>query len=152
MSEIKTHYRGFDIVFSEFNESWSCELSRNKSYEKEKMSDVKKRIDKFIKDESEFKNMEVVVLGNGYRNIGFTKMTITSIADNGEAWVKDEKGNRQKLYKGTAIYKISDSNSHLITCHAENLSKISALQDENETIRDETMETLDVSKNAMEDK
>ena len=149
---IQTEYRGFIITFSEQNETWLCELKPESFYSKEKLSEVRKRIDKFLKDESEFKDMDAIIFGNDYRATGFTKVTITSVTDSGEAWVKDAKGNRQKLYKQTSIYKITNRNDHFITLYNENLSKISDLQEANKLITDEKMETIDITKNTIKEK
>ena len=146
MLKIQTEYRGFAIEFCEHTESWSCELKPQKLFAKEKLADVKKRIDKFIKDESEFTNMEAITPAS-WRclNGAFMDAVITSVSDNGDLWIKSEHG-REKIGAGGLIYKNNDKNNELVCLYESKIDKIEALKDELADIRKVQMERIEIPK------
>ena len=112
MADITTEYRGFTIQFYEGStkedETWSCELGHNK-HDRCSFHDMKKRIDQFIKDESEYTNRECLV--QSYMSEKISPAVITSEDKGGkDVWVRygdkqEISGRREKKAKGNVYCK-----------------------------------------------
>jgi hypothetical protein len=147
MVEATIKYRDIEIKFNESNEKWSCSLG-GALYSKAKLSEVKKRIDKFIKDESEFKDMPGIA-NESWRRMGdgknFRNITITSVTDDGSAWIRDANGNREEISSYKDIYKDNEKNRKLIEAFETNRASINKIEDENSKIKEE-LERLSIPK------
>lgn len=121
---IKTIYRSFEIFYTETAgyEGWSCSVTEKKKYTGgEKLSIVKQKIDKFLKEESEFKNKPGFIKSYGY-GPRYNEIEITSIAsDHSGIWVKDANQKRQKV---SNVLKKSKKNLEIIEKINSELSNI----------------------------
>ena len=97
MEEIKVVYREIEISYREESERWSCIIDNGQWSEKQTLKECKKLIDQFLKKQVE--NTECIyIYVRGWRSEGFgSKRIITSIAENGDVWVKNENGGREKI-------------------------------------------------------
>ena len=96
-------YKGIDVWYEDFNEHWVCELERShqKHISLEKLADVRKRIDSFVKKERKFVRYEAIHLtGPGWRGEGAGEIvTVTSLCeepDKGYCWAVNKGGTRSK--------------------------------------------------------
>lgn len=95
-------YKGIDVWYDDFHEMWECELERSHQshISQEKLQDVRKRIDAFVKKERKFERYEVIVLtAYGFGLNRGDIVTVTSHLDDrdeGHCWVVDKKGSRSK--------------------------------------------------------
>lgn len=103
-------YKGIDVWYDDFNERWECELDRShrRHIQTEKLQDLRKRIDTFVKKERKFERYEAIALnGSGYRQKRGNVVTVTSHCDEpdeGYCWVVDAEGNRSKeAFRGLAL-------------------------------------------------
>lgn len=95
MENIKVTYRDIEISYNEDCERWSCKIDDGKWSEKQTLKECKKLIDLFYKKQVE--NIECIYVSASSYKCGFgSKRIITSISENGDVWVKNEKGNREK--------------------------------------------------------
>ncbi len=142
MIELKTEYRGWNITYKEWDDSWLGELDEINIKTSKGLGELKKKIDVALKKESKFKNMSVIVECRwGGNNEGpFRKVTITSVDENGECWVRTAKGSREKLYQGAVIYIDNDDNLKIISKMAEKRKQAEAIEQE----RDNLQSTLEV--------
>jgi hypothetical protein len=132
VEEIKIDYRGFEINYNEEYERWKCEINPNKWFEKQTLKECKKSIDGFLKRETDFQRIDV------YRTVGwgserFLKVTITSITEEGEVWIREEKGERSKVER-KYLLKINDNNTSLIEKYKEQDKIIKAATKEQENL------------------
>ena len=145
MSEIITEYKGFKITFDEFTESWKCEIKEGSWSEKVSLKDIKKSIDLFLKKESEFKDTKAITLDtSSWRGKKFGSIvTITSVADDGDVWIRTPSGEREKIGKGlrSSLCSLTDENkvklAEIFDLGRENekiLSKIDKVKDSMEKI------------------
>jgi len=92
-------YKGVEVWYQDNTEQWECELAgaKNPIYGREKIKDVRKRIDKFIKVEKEFDRFEAIILTNpNFREQAFKIVTVTSQTEGGEYWTIDTKKKRSR--------------------------------------------------------
>lgn len=113
MKQIESEYRGLKITFdpgsSKHEEKWKSELGED-WIEKNSYHDITKKIDDFIKRESEHAKKEVIVFK--WRKLQFA--ILTSEDRNGEdVWIKYDDGKREKASK-KYIYKYNDKNKEII--------------------------------------
>jgi len=94
MSEqIKTEYKGFELIFKEWDDYWYIGGDRSDSERKfEKLSDLKIYIDEILK--TEFVRFKVI-----HRNWSEYKiMTVTSKPDDNNFWLINEDNKRIKAH------------------------------------------------------
>lgn len=130
MGKIKTNYRGFEIYFNagscKEEEKWKSELGE-KWEEKNSYHDIEKKIDAFIKKESEYTNLKV------YLNIwsGIKEAVITSEdRNNKDVWIRVAGEGRERRGK-KGIYKLNTHNANIIKEMESVESKIKALKEDN---------------------
>lgn len=126
---IKVDYKGFEIKFNDGSESWSSSID-GVSFSRQKLADAKKKIDEFIKQESAFTNLHAIIADTYSwrdRPIG-SIVTITSVANNGDVWIKDNKG-REKIgaHSRHILLKVTDGNKN-------KLSEINSIMDQIKTL------------------
>lgn len=113
MEEITTTYRGQKITFEENTEKWSCEVV---SSSETSLFTLKKKIDKHLKAENANTNTKALLL-IGYNRQQMIDVTITSVTEEGDAWVRREKdGSREKVRKSSIgnLIKITLENEKII--------------------------------------
>lgn len=104
-------YKGFNIRYEEtcFGEGFS--IKENSSIRRDKLSEIKKDIDKISK--KDFKRFPLIY--DQYNN--YLEVEVTSISEDGDYWVNDSKGNRTKTHP-----------RNLLKFTEENLNKIKAIE------------------------
>lgn len=140
--ELKTEYRGWTITYKEWDDSWLCELDEISMKTSKGLAELKKKIDVALKKESKFKDMNVIIETRwGNNNEGpFRKVTITSVNEKGECWIKTAKGSREKLYESAVIYIDNSDNWKIISELAEKRKQAESIEQE----RDDLQKTLEV--------
>lgn len=113
MKQIESEYRGLKITFdpgsSKQEEKWKSELGED-WIEKNSYHDITKKIDDFIKRESEHTQKEVIVL----RWKELQSAILTSEDRYGKyVWIKYDDGKREKVSK-EYIYKYNKKNKEII--------------------------------------
>lgn len=147
MEELKTGYRGWDITYKEWDDSWLGEVDEINIRTSKGLAELKKKIDAALKKESKFKNMAVIIEtrwgsnGNG----PFRKVTITSVNESGECWIKTDKGAREKLSKDVPIYTDTEENWKIISEVALKRIQAKSIEQEREGLQ-KTLKTLTVPK------
>jgi hypothetical protein len=142
--ELKTEYKGWDIEYVEHINEWRASIDEISLSSDKGLLELKKKIDFVLKRDSKFKDISAIVesrwttSGTTYRRI-----TITSVNDAGECWIKTDKGKREKLYKDSSIYVDNESNLSI-------LEKMKSMRDKNaEIVKDikaleGTLETINI--------
>lgn len=105
---IKVAYKGFDIVWNEGFDKWTCDEVCKGS---QSLEAVKKKIDEHNKKTSEFKGMSCLAR-NSWSTGDFKKGTITSVTESGEFWVSFGRDGRQKMAN---VCKDTEENSAIIS-------------------------------------
>ena len=140
-TEIKTSYKDFSVIYIEFNDGWRAR-SGDIDFRGGSLADVKKKIDVHLRKESKFKNMEAFKF-DGYNNDRkLVKVTITSVTDEGDIWIKNARGSRSKDYKTTCFYKVNEHNSKMDSLITEKMEAIKILRDEIINIEKNDMESI----------
>ena len=138
--KITVNYRGYKIDFfqgsNKAEETWKSELGE-KWHERNSFHDIKKKIDLFIKKESEFSQVEAIILS--FREM--KHVLVTSIdRDDKYAWTKDDDGRREK--QGIEyLHKYNEKNKNIIKQAHELDKQIVALREEKGSVL-ETMDKL----------
>jgi len=92
-------YKGIKVWYNEGFEHWECELDRERrrTVQREKLADLRKRIDDFVKREKKFERFEAIRLGAGFgRSDRGEILIVTSVTVDGEYWTINGKGDRSK--------------------------------------------------------
>lgn len=143
---LKTEHRGFEITYCEFDDRWDGKLDDISISTKQGLAELKKKIDAALKKESKFKNMAVIVEGRwGGNQSPFRKVTITSINEKGECWVKTARGIREKLYESDVLYADNKANLGIISEMARKDDEAKAISQEKENLQ-ETLQTVTIPK------
>lgn len=143
--ELGIEYKGWEIKYIEYDNSWSGKLGEISLTTSQGLSELKKKIDASLKKESKFKNMDVVIetrWGGGSEG-PFNKVTITSVNDNDECWIRTAGGNREKLYKGAVIYADNKCNWDIIAEMALKREAMKVLDQERDKLQ-ESLEKLNI--------
>lgn len=145
MEELKAEYRGWDITYKEWDDSWLGELDEINIRTSKGLAELKKKIDAALKKESKFKNRAVIIETRyGSNNDGpFRKVTITSVNESGECWIKTDKGAREKLYKGAIIYIDNEDNWKIISGLALKRTQAKSIEQKRDELQ-KTLKTLTV--------
>lgn len=120
MSDIKVVYKGEEIYFFEHGDEWRWSDYRNASLGK-----VKAYIDRAIKVDIE----GVTALNRGDYRESYPRVTITSVTEHGEFWIRNGKGRREKLKAKDLIADTPKA--------AEIVAKIVALEAQRDAVREE---------------
>ena len=92
------NYKGYKIVFSEWRDTWECDVSG----EGQSVAAIKAVIDKHIKKESAFQRQTALQEAgrrwkdNGKSAIATIEVTSVSADDPGYFWIVNEDGSRRK--------------------------------------------------------
>ena len=103
---LTTVYKKVEITFDEDTELWTtkehgCDLS---------LKAMKRKIDAHIKKEKGFGKIQVYI-NNGWNRDHYALVTITSINEQGEVWIKhNDDGRREKKYAHQEFYENTDFN------------------------------------------
>ena len=112
---IRVTHKGYDITYSELRDCWTSTVTPTRtSTKRDSLEDAKKRIDNFLKAENKFKSMQAIVEGGWRDTASFRDVTITSVTDHGEAWIKTDKGERKKLSPDTFLAKSNEKNKAIV--------------------------------------
>ena len=128
-NEIKLTYREIEIEYSEYFNSWTCFLNKS-NLKSDSLKEIKEKIDQFIKRENPFKRFDCLLISGKYsygskEELG-AKITVTSIADDGECWTI-KNGSRAKMnHKFLAVD--NDDNRKLIACALDCMKKAKELE------------------------
>lgn len=106
------NYRGFDIEFETYNETFTCVVSAEKRFEKESYSSIKKAIDEFKSKNADFKPFKVMTAPNEqYGGIGSGIYEVIGIRKDGRFVYIDSKGEKKQISeyneKGVILYEPS---------------------------------------------
>ena len=145
MIELKTEYRGWNITYKEWDDSWLGELDEINIKTSKGLAELKKKIDAALKKESKFKDLEVIIEARYCRgNEGpFRRVTITSVNAERECWIRTTGGSREKLYKGAVIYINNDGNKKIISEMEHKRKQAQSIEQERDALR-KTLETLTI--------
>jgi len=95
--KIKT-YRGVDIIFETWNETFTCEVADEIKLEKGSYKSMKEAIDKYFKENQNFKPIKVITNpSEQYGVIGDGIKTIIGIRKDGRFIYEDENGKKHQL-------------------------------------------------------
>ena len=112
---IRVTHKGYDITYSELRDCWTSTVTPTRtSTKRDSLEDAKKRIDNFLKAENKFKSMQAIFEGGWRDTASFRDVTITSVTDHGEAWIKTDKGERKKLSPDTFLAKSNEKNKAIV--------------------------------------
>jgi uncharacterized protein Yka (UPF0111/DUF47 family) len=137
---ITTTYRDIVISYNENTETWECEVADGRWSKRTELKDCKKAIDKFIdggdKIKKKFNKFEVLRFDN-YDKAKWRTLTVTSINEDGDVWVTDVKGNRNKLseYDCKSYYLNTKGNTDIITLIKDVDAEIEQLYKKREEFR-----------------
>lgn len=147
MTELKTEYRGWGITYKEWDDSWFAELDEINMKTSKGLAELKKKIDAALKKESKFKDVSVIVEHRwGSDKEGpFRTVTITSVNEKGECWIKTAGGSREKLYDSAVIYINNEGNKKIISEMGLKRKQTYSIEQERDELQ-ETLETLTVPK------
>ena len=146
MEDLKTVYRGWNVTYKEWDDSWLGDLDDINIKTSKGLAELKKKIDAALKKESKFKNTNVIIEQRWGGNSGpFRKVTITSINEKGECWIKTDKGSREKLYEGAVIYADTKANLEIISAMAGKREEAKAIEQERDDLQ-KTLETATIPK------
>lgn len=114
MKEIKIKYKGFTIEFQEQGfrddtEKWALKDDNDHVvYENEKLKSVKAYVDRLGK--TQFVSFQA--LYNRWHE-GYKPVTVTSIDEKGEYWIKNAQGRREKV-SPSSLLVINEKNTRLL--------------------------------------
>lgn len=127
MSEIKTEYKGVEIVYHEDDSKWRYEL-HGKERSSERLDSAKKAIDTQPKEKTDFTPQPAILLSWRDNEV----VTVTSLAESSKYasgdvyyWTKNSKGKRNKE-AGNRLYSAGPANEQLLR-EATALDKEAAL-------------------------
>lgn len=130
MQEIKTEYRGFDLIYRNTEDKWSIGGDTGKDRRLfEKLSDIKIYIDEILKDKFVRFN---VFLRDTFGD-KFEMVTITSKVDDKHFWIMNKDQVRQKV-SINYIYTKSYENEKLIDAIEIISNQIEDLKDQKEAL------------------
>lgn len=118
MSEIKTKYKEYEIIFHDYNEMWTLKTCDCPSiYSNKSFQAVKEYADRLYK--KDFKHFEAWL--TSHRHPQPIKITVTSVTPDGFYWVKypDERRGKEPDYN---VFADNESNRENIK-HIESLRK-----------------------------
>jgi len=134
----KHEYKGVEVWYQDNIEQWECELegAKNPIYGREKIEDVRKRIDRFLRVEKKFERFEAILLGRPrFQEEPFKIVTVTSQADAGEYWVSDAKKKRSR--ENTKCLALNTpENREVIQRVTDMQAKANTLREEASALRD----------------
>ena len=91
-------YRGVDIIFETWNETFTCEVADEIKLEKGSYKSMKEAIDKYFKENQNFKPIKVITNPSEmYGGIGKGIKTVTGIRKDGRFIYEDENGKKHQL-------------------------------------------------------
>lgn len=129
-----------DITYNEKTDKWEFIL-RGRSRSADTLGKAKEYIAKVPADKTEAKAFtpREAILGSGYGNSRYQRVTVTSIAE-GEGysstkyfWIKDSKGARSKE-SNSSLFEDNTHNADLIRKIRQNDKDIEKINEENRTI------------------
>lgn len=124
MSEIKTKYKEYEIIFHDYNEHWTLKTCDCPSiYSNKSFQAVKEYADRLSK--KNFKHFEAWL--TSFRYPQSIKITVTSITPDGFYWVKYPGGGRGKE-SADNVFADNESNR-------ENIKQIESLRKEIDDIK-----------------
>ena len=134
MSEkISVKYRGFEIEYQEYDDKWHVFREEQELVEKQNLTDALKYCDEKIKREENPKEKFEPI--PAYMGDGLGLVTITSITEKCEAWVRREenngynkKGERSKCSSYNPLYLVCPENDAIVAKVKEAKTKIEALR------------------------
>jgi hypothetical protein len=142
--KMETDYKGFRVSYEEFNNSWKGVNGDIEFNAWDGLASLKKKIDTHLKKESKFKNMTAIDTGS-WGDKGFRKITITSITDDGEAWIKSDGSGREKKSAYSDIYTDNEKNWAVISEIKNKEAAITEIQSEIKELK-EALIKLDIPK------
>jgi hypothetical protein len=115
MDKIETSYKGYKIehdIDYDKKEKWVLKDDDDTSvYEHASLAAVKEYVDRLNK--KGFKTFTILYDSGWGNNKGYIRHTVTSIDDQGDYWIKNDEGRRQKIRPGNAVVD-SPENATLI--------------------------------------
>jgi hypothetical protein len=108
-------YRDFKISYVEHGDTWKgknaeeVELSSTDG-----LSGLKKKIDKHISAECKSKKINVLTWGQWSDREKMEVVTITSIDESGDMWIKRPDNSRNKLSSYACVYVDNESNKKVV--------------------------------------
>ena len=128
-------YKNHQIQFNEDTEEFVVEL-KDRTVKDVALSILKSKIDRLLNNK--FKHISIYT--RKYQ--GLIKSKITSIDEQGDIWISDEKGNRGKHYGDENLYEFDDHNIAI----AKELDKIACRIDQFEEQKEKLFNKLHIYK------
>ena len=119
-------YRGYNLTFNEFSNEWQADDKGEEIYGNEDIKKVKAYIDKLSK--GDFDPIEVYYQGRWRDSGEYTKVTVTSIDEEDNAWIRKEDNSREKINR-KSLYLITPENDKLIMQIKDLKKQIETLDD-----------------------
>jgi len=91
-------YKGFWLSYMEEDDEWRGLREHEIEKKAKSLSKLKEGIDALLKKESGFKPFEAIKTNEYTGAFGYKVVTITSITDDNEVWIKNPDGTREKIY------------------------------------------------------
>ena len=140
MNVLIENYRGFEINFDNETELFSCSIDSGYKKGSKSYSSIKKYVDDYIKDNTEFKPFKAVNIDNG------ELINVIGIRKDGRFNYEDSKGKKHQLSdyheKYYIVYKPEIHDQHFATLAYLKVLKDEAVKAVNDCINSITGDTI----------